>query len=215
MGKRTAAAIAAGAVVAGLAGAVAITPASAATADNPITSRLGAIKGALSSLVTDGTLTQEQADKVAKRLDEALPERRPDGPGGWGHGRGMMMMRGLDTAAKALGMTTEELGTALRDGQSLADVANAQGLTVDELVQALVADAEDELATAVKDGRLTQDQADTIKASLQERITDRVNGVRPQWGGGRGFHGPSDMPPGSDDAPSSGGTTTTTALTFV
>src|SRR4051794_7705998 len=89
--------------------------------------RAARIKDALSGLVSDGTITQAQADKVASTLADKLPAGRghgfggPGGPGGpGGHGPGGAR---LDAAAKALGVSPEDLRTALRDGKSLADVA--------------------------------------------------------------------------------------------
>ena len=43
-------------------------------------------------------------------------------------------------AAKYLGLTQEQLLTQLRDGKSLADIAKAQGKSVDGLKQAILAD---------------------------------------------------------------------------
>jgi hypothetical protein len=94
-----------------------------------------------------------------------------------------------DAAAKALGMTSDELYAAVQGGKSLADVAKDQKVSVDSLVKAMVAAAESELATDVKEGTITQAQADTMKSSLTARITDQVNGVRPGRGQGRGMGG--------------------------
>lgn len=179
MRKRTAILALSGVVATGAAGAVAITPASAATSNNPVTSRLGAIKDALSGLVSDGTLTQQQADKVASTLEQKLPQR--GGPGHFGAGG---FMQGDAAAAKALGMTTEQLRSELRGGKSLAEVAKSKNVSVDTLVKAMVDAAQQQLATAVKDGKLTQQQADTISKNLTQRITDRVNAKPGQWGPG-------------------------------
>jgi hypothetical protein len=179
MHKRTAGLILTGILATG-AVAVAITPASATTSDNVVTSRLAGIKSALTGLVSDGTLTQAQADKVAGTLDSKLPKRGPgghDGPGG--RFGGMHLSQIHDAAAKALGLTTDKLNTALESGKSLAEVAKAQSVSVSSLVKAMVASAEDDLAAAVKAGKMTQAEANTMKSSLTERITDRVNGVRP------------------------------------
>src|SRR6185503_9568536 len=112
MRKRSSALILSGLLATGAVGAVAITPASATTSDNVLTSRLAKMKSALSGLVSDGTLTQSQADKVAGTLDSKLPNRD--------------MAKTRDAAAKALGLTTDKLRAALRSGKSLADVAKDQ-----------------------------------------------------------------------------------------
>lgn len=200
MHKRTAALMITSALVSGTAGALLVTPASAATSSNPVTSRLAHFKSALAGLVSDGTLTQAQADKVAATLDKELPKHRPGGPG---HGpRGHLRHLELATAAKTLGMTEQALRTQLESGKSLADVAKAQNVSVDTLINALVDAAKAQLATAVKDGRITQAEADRIGANLKARITEHVNHTRPArgpWGPPRdGGPGAEGMPMGAN-----------------
>ncbi len=142
------------------------------------------IKDALSGLVDDGSLTQEQADEVATTLGEA----------GWGgHSGGRL---DLTAAAAALGMTGEDLHTALEtDGTSLADVARDRGVDVGTLVAALVQAEEERIAQAVGDGRITRDEADERLADLEARITERVEQEVPGRGGdGRGHHGRGQHP---------------------
>jgi len=210
MYKRTAGLILTGVLATGAIGAVAMTPASATTSDNVVTSRLAHIKSALSGLVTDGTLTQAQADKVAGTLDSQAPMAGMGGRGGrggmGGGAGGMGMAQSHDAAAKALGMTSDELYAAVQGGKSLADVAKDQKVSVATLVKAMVAGAESDLAAAVKAGTLTQAQADTLKSSLTERITDQVNGVRAGGGMGRGSRG-------AGFGPSTGGPSGSTSST--
>jgi hypothetical protein len=176
----------------GIGAALRPTAASAATSSTTqaVTTRLTALKNALASLVKDGTLTQAQADKVATTLDSALPER------GFGHGghRGV----DLDTAAGVLGMTTDQLRTALDGGKTLAQVAQGKGVSQATLVDKLVAAEKLQIAAAVKAGRLTQAQADAMTADLKARITERVTSARPA--GGHGGHGDGD-----GDGPRRGG----------
>ena len=162
-------------------GGMAVAVPALADSGSPAGSAVDRITEALSGLVDDGSITQEQADEVATALDEA----------GIGHGGGH---RGggfdLSTAATALGMTEDELRTALEtDGTTLADVAGDQGVEVDALVDALVTAQQERIADAVEDGRLTQEQADERLADLEERVTERVNSEAPVGGPGHGHHG--------------------------
>src|SRR2546430_1473142 len=80
-----------------------------------------------------------------------------------------------------------DAATQLESGKSLADVAKAQGKTVDGLVQALVNAAKKKIDAAVTADRLTQTQADSILADLKSRVTDFVNGAAPRFGLRHGF----------------------------
>lgn len=145
------------------------------------------VRETLEARVQDGTITAAQADEIAATLAEQLGPR--GGFGGHGHGeRGVA----LTAAADALGMTTDELRDALADGFTLADVAQAQGVAVEDLVAALVAAAEERIDDAVADGRLTAEEAEQRKAELTERMTERVEsglGGEQQREGHRGWNG--------------------------
>ena len=151
---------------------------STAPAAQAVTSQVDRIKQALAGLVSDKTISQAQADKVAETLSSANLGRH-GGHGGFGghHGRGGGF--GLDVAATTLKMTEAELRTALEGGKTLAQVAKDQGVSVNTLIDALVKDKAARIAQAVQDGRLTQAQADTLTENLRARVTDRVNSVRP------------------------------------
>jgi hypothetical protein len=107
---------------------------------------------------------------------------------GWdGRPFGLGRRDNLSVAASYLGIGTESLFEQLRSGKSLAQIANAtDGKSAAGLIDALVADAQSGLAEAVKDGRITQDQANGIAANLEARITELVNeSFRPFGPGGR------------------------------
>ena len=109
-------------------------------------------------------------------------------PGGFDH-RGPGFDGGLSAAATYLGLSTTDLAAKLRGGQTLAQVAGATaGKSVSGLVAALTAAQQSRLEAAVKAGRITQTEADSIRASLTDRIKALVNGQR--FGFGRGFGRP-------------------------
>ena len=143
------------------------------------------LEGALDSLVEDGTLTQEQADSTADRIREHA-EAAPRGP--WGHHRGGGEK--LETLAETLGTDAESLRQALRDGQSIAEIAEANGVDPQTVIDSMVAEATERIDQGVADGRIDTAEADEIKAGLAERITARVNGERPEGFEGRGGFGP-------------------------
>ena len=107
---------------------------------------------------------------------EGLPEHR--GPGGPGGRRGFHPR--LDAAADAIGITEDELRAALQDGDTVADVAAANDVDVQAVIDALVADASAHIDEEVAEGDLTEEQATERKANLEERITALVNGERPE-----------------------------------
>jgi hypothetical protein len=160
------------------------------------------VKDALQELVDAGTITQAQADAVAEKLEESRPEH---GPMGGFRGRGP----GLSVAAEAIGIEESELLEALRSGDTIADVARANDVDVQTVIDAIVADMNTHLDQAVEDGRLTQEQADERKANAAERATDLVNGELPA-GGPMGRGGP---PPGAfgDGATEDGAATSTSS----
>lgn len=89
----------------------------------------------------------------------------------------------LQAAASYLDTTTDVLLTQLRAGKTLAQIADStSGKSASGLIAALVAHEKQELAAAVKAGRLTQTQSDAIGGTLEQRFTRFVDGLRPAFG---------------------------------
>ena len=168
------------------------------------------ITEALAGLVTDGTITQAQADEVATTLAEQLPRGGHDGwdHDGWDHdGFGRAAFGQVATAAAdALGVSQADLVTELRGGRSVADVAEEKGVDLDTVTTAVSDAVRTQIARAVGDGRITQARADAIEADLDAEITEELTEVHDGHHGGRDgrdgpFGGPED--PGSTAAPTS------------
>jgi hypothetical protein len=154
----------------------------------------GAFADQLDQAVKDGKLTQQQADRIKQRIQRGggLPPfggpgphmgMRFGGPGG-----------DLKAAADYLGLSRTELMSRLRAGKTLADVAKAQGKSVDGLGQAIVAAAKSKLDEAVSQGRLTSQQRDRLLKGLQQHVGDLVQGKGPRPG--MRMHGGFGPPPG-------------------
>ena len=93
----------------------------------------------------------------------------------------------FDAAAEALGLTPEQLFAELHSGKSLADIAEAQGVdlkAVHEAMKAAQAEAMKQAnQQAVENGRLTQAQADWLLEGIDLGFLPR------RWGFGRGVRG--------------------------
>ena len=137
-----------------------------------------ALKNRVDSAVDAGRLTKEQGDALKERIDSSeVPLGGFPSPH---HELGHIGPFGsLETAASYLGLTETELQSRLENGRTLAEVAKAEGKSVDGLVNALLNDAEKKLDAAVAAGKLTEKQANTIREDWKERITDLVNGEAP------------------------------------
>ena len=115
----------------------------------------------LKPLVDDGTLTQEQADKVvaAARLAAGPRSRRSRWPR-WLR-RPRLMGAGLDVVATTLGITEEEVRTAsCKTARRSPQLAVSNGKTGQDVIDAIVAEVKTHLDEDVADGELTQEEAD-------------------------------------------------------
>jgi hypothetical protein len=132
-----------------------------------------------------GKITKAQADELKQRIEAGdVPPLGGGrglgfGPRGPGQPGGRLLRAGvgdaLAAAAKYLGLSDSDLRSKLRSGQSLADVAKAQGKDVAGLQQALVDATKAKLDEAVADKKLTQSEADDILSGVKEHIADLVN----------------------------------------
>jgi len=88
-------------------------------------------------------------------------------------------------AAKAIGISEDDLTAAVKGGQTLAAVAKAHNVDPQKVIDALVADEQGEIDAALKAGDITQAQADQRRSGVVAHITDRVNNVGHGPGGPR------------------------------
>jgi DNA-binding CsgD family transcriptional regulator len=162
----------------------------------------------LDAAVAAGRLTEEQADSIRARIESGDFLGKPAFGFGYGPGFGLdVHVDGgpgagvrMESAADYLGLTEAEVLERLRDGKSLADIAKAEGKSVEGLKQALLAPAKAKLDNAVQKGEITSAQRDEILAKLESGIDDLVNGTGLP-GPGPGFHHRFDRPMDSSFVP--------------
>ena len=168
------------------AGAALFTPVIAGAQDDAVEAEQAApehgtrISEALQVLVDDETLTEAQRDAVVETLQNARPDR-----GEFRERLGQRGPRGAGEIAEILGLEGSEMREALRNGSSIAELAEAQGVDTADIVDAIVARAEERLDAAVENGRIDDTQAAEMLTQAAERAEGLVNGEI-EFGGRRG-----------------------------
>jgi hypothetical protein len=113
--------------------------------------------------------------------DDAEGSQGDDDDGGRGGcGGGKYLIK--EAAAEVLGISEDDLATGLRDGQSLAQIAAAQGMSVEDFRAALLENVTADLQAKLDAGDITQAQFDDKVAELNANIDEIINAE-----GGVGF----------------------------
>jgi len=96
-------------------------------------------------------------------------------------GRGARGGNHMEIVAEQLGMTPEEIRAELQASldagtpKSIADLAAEQGVAVESIESAILAQMSEHLAQKVEDGDMTQEQADERLANASSRISERLS----------------------------------------
>lgn len=141
--------------------------------------------------VAEGRLTEEQAERLKEHTWD----------GGFLFGGplpGMKRQLGLhfyslEAAVEVLGITRDDLSEQAKDGKSLAEIAESQGMSVEDFQAALLTEVKAHLDDLVAQGDLTQENADLIFQAAEDNIEQIVSGELGPHGLGR-FRGLGDGP---------------------
>jgi len=159
MNKKLVAAIAATAI------ALNVSATAVASADNG-KGRAG-ISSLLSGLVSNGTITQSQADAITKAAQDA----RAAAKGVLDKNR-----EAIDSAiTSTLGISLDSLKSRLKAGESLATIAGDKKAA---LITAISAEINKQIDAAVTAGKLTATQATAQKMKTTERVTNMVERIK-------------------------------------
>jgi transcriptional regulator with XRE-family HTH domain len=122
----------------------------------------------------DGSIIEEQADRLKERAQGSAPSfhRRP-----YDHNPAPGLI--IASAAEVLDLEGAELVSQIKSGSSLADVANAQGMSREDLTAALIIQTAAHLDALVAEKKLTDEQAERIAQGIESNI-DRIVDGHPQ-----------------------------------
>ncbi len=132
--------------------------------------------------VANGKLTEDEAAKLKERVNEYGPlsvlglRHRKDGEGVC---LGSKLVIGA--AVDVLQVDRADIVSAVRSGQSLAEIAQSKGMSVEDFTAALLEVVKGKLDAKVADGTLTQELADRAFSAIQGKIGEIV-----QFKGGSG-----------------------------
>ena len=146
----------------------------------------------LDAAVQSGKITSTQETKALTRLDANVQKmvetpglfsmKGPQHPGGHGP------MMGVDVA-KVIGVTPAALRADMQSGQSLVQIAGAQGMTESTLIAAIEAAQKSQLDQQVSAGKLTAAREQTILSHQDAQVTRLVEHTGGfQQGGWKGRH---------------------------
>ena len=119
-------------------------------------------------------LTDEEREQLRQERQERREERRE------------LRQANAQEVAALLGVDSEVLRDWIHGGGTLAEIAEQNGVSVDDVVDLIVEQKNERIDTAVENGRIDAETADEKRAELEERVTTRVNEGRPERGEGEG-----------------------------
>jgi len=159
----------------------------------------------LKQAVTDGKVTQDQADKLTLALDKALDKlvNYPFPKGAIQGNRVTKLLTAAGTGllvkatADAAKISQRDLLQELRDGKTLAQIATEHNADVNQIISSTVTDATDRINKQVTAGKIKDADAKILIAALPDGLTKIMNTVNPLMnlnkgkGGGAGANAPA------------------------
>lgn len=138
----------------------------------------------LATAVANGKLTATEAAQRLQRLQQRVTQLvmrtgGQDGKKPAAKKKAKAAIRGaVKAAATYLGLTTEQIRTQLQSGKSLAEIATAQGNSVDGLKAAIVADAKATIDKLVSSGKIPAERGQRYLEQIQKNVDRLVNAKR-------------------------------------
>lgn len=148
-----------------------IAAANGSSGDALIAFMVGEAQTRLDETVSSGDLTQDEANDRPARITERVTTFVNEGPqDGERPHRRHLGLRVLGAAAEAIGIEPQALAEGIRAGDTVADIAAANGSSGQAVVDALVANVSDKIDEVVAGGRIAPEEGAEKLASVSERI---------------------------------------------
>lgn len=135
--------------------------------------------------LTGGKINDEQAAKLTEKAPAALDKLFAATPRAHHPKIEAIGKAAIRTSAETIGIAPKELVKDLRDGQTVAEVA---GDKTQAVVDALTAQGNAAIDTALADGKIDDQQAAKLKANLPQHVQNFVNNPHP---GHKGANAPA------------------------
>jgi hypothetical protein len=140
-----------------------------------------AAKTKLDALVSAGTITSAQEQAILAKLQTGLDtlvnsaHTRTPGRSGMPRAGGAILSAAIQAAATALGVTPAQLESDVKAGQTLAQIAAANGTSITTLEQSIESAVKTQLDKAVGAGRLSSTQEQQLLTELASKLDTLVN----------------------------------------
>lgn len=105
------------------------------------------------------------------------------GPGQRGPGERVIGLL-IQTVAESTGMDARDVVAAVHDGQTLNDILAANGVDAQDVIDTVKTAATEQINTALAEGKINEEQAAMAVESLDDLITNAMNGELPERDGG-------------------------------
>lgn len=138
-------------------------------------------KSQTDQLIKDGKITQEQADKHDSKMQEMVKKMINDTHVGRPHDKGQFakgFKNGMDSVAKFIGIDANTIKAERQSGKSLVQIAEARGKSEADLLNYMYDLSKTHVDQLVKDGKITQEQADKRLANMKDRISKMINNTQ-------------------------------------
>jgi hypothetical protein len=151
------------------------------TAQEVINVLVGDLTTAINSAQSSGKITASQATALKSHLTQMVTafvdSTRPPGIAIRAGGEQVA----LQAAAKAIGVTAQQLASDIRGGQSIASVATAHKVATSAVESQVTSAVDKAIQSLEKSGRISASEAGQLTAQVSQRVDAWVTGTLPGW----------------------------------